>query len=86
MPLNESQRRLRAQIGANEKWAHTDPCEGTRAARTAFEQKFLDAVDPDRLLPEAERLKRAQRKRKAYFQRLALESSIVRTRRVGDCE
>jgi hypothetical protein len=37
-----------------------------------FDQRFLDEVDPERKLPEAERQRRAEHARKAYFTALAL--------------
>ncbi|MGB7052709.1 MAG: hypothetical protein WBG41_14170 [Acidimicrobiales bacterium] len=57
-----------------------DSKELTRAARDKFEQRFLDEVDPDRKLPEKERLRRARAARKAYFIRLALKSARARRR------
>ena len=38
-------------------------------------KRFLDEVDPDRVLPEPERLRRAAAARKAYFTRLAFLAS-----------
>jgi len=46
----------------------------TANARSAFMGQFEDQVDPNRELPEAERIRRAQHARSAYFTRLALES------------
>jgi hypothetical protein len=43
--------------------------------------KFEREVDPDNSLPPAERAKRAEHLRKAYFQRLALKSA--RSRRLA---
>jgi hypothetical protein len=39
---------------------------------------FIDQVDPDRVLPEAERERRAAQARKAYFAGLALASAKSR--------
>ena len=44
----------------------------------AFEKRFLDQVDPDRALPEAERLRRAAAARKLYFADLAFRSARAR--------
>lgn len=52
----------------------------TAPARDRFLQRFLDQVDPDRTLPEAERNRRAEHARKAYFSALALKSSVARQR------
>jgi hypothetical protein len=43
--------------------------------------RFIDQVDPDRTLPEAERLRRAEHARSAYFTGLALKSAQARRRR-----
>jgi diacylglycerol kinase family enzyme len=44
-------------------------------------RRFLDEVDPLRALPEAERNRRAERARKAYFTKLAYLSSRARSQR-----
>lgn len=68
----------RARLGAYSLHAHCDSRELTEPARAAFNRKFLDAVDPDRTLPEAERLRRAECARKAYFVRIGMLSSKAR--------
>lgn len=83
MSLSPAQRSLRSRLAAYERWAKTDPVEGTRAARAAFADRFTREVDPDGVLPEAERLRRADAARKAYFTRLALASSRARSARSG---
>jgi hypothetical protein len=62
--------------------ASNDSRETTRAARDKFDERFVDEVDPDRVLPEAERLRRAAHARKAYFARLAFLSSKARAKKV----
>lgn len=42
--------------------------------------KFEREVDPDGVLPPDERARRAEHKRRAYFQRLALKSARARRR------
>jgi hypothetical protein len=49
-----------------------------RAGMTA---KFLREVDPNNELPEAERLRRAECARKAYYLRLAMKSAQARSAR-----
>jgi hypothetical protein len=72
------------RIGAHASWANTeDPSARTAPGRAAFLARFEDEVDPDRVLPEAERLRRAESARKAYFARLALKSAKVRRQRKG---
>lgn len=77
-----SERRLRSSIAAHTSWAHTeDRTARTAPARRALLDKFEREVDPDNKLPPAERAKRAENARKAYYQRLALKSAIARRRR-----
>ena len=76
--LTPEQRSLRARIAAHEKWAHTDPVAGTANARQAFLARFEAQVDPDGVLPEPERRRRAEHARKAHFARLALASARAR--------
>lgn len=78
MPLSLEQRRLRAQIAANERWSREDPKEGIKPARAAFERRFERQVDPDGVLPSAERKRRARAAMRAHMQRLALASSRAR--------
>jgi hypothetical protein len=42
----------------------------TAPARQAFLDKFLDVVDPERILPEKERSKRAEAARLLYYERI----------------
>jgi hypothetical protein len=46
--------------------------------RAGLERRFLDEVDPKRELPEAERARRVECAKRAYYQRLALASAKVR--------
>jgi len=77
MPSNE--RALIARIAAHESWARTtDRTARTEPARRAALDRFENEVDPDRVLPAAERARRAEHARKAYFTRLALRSAQSR--------
>lgn len=77
-----SMRSAIARLGAHESWARTsDRSARTAPAREAFENRFLDQVDPDRKLSAQERNRRAANARKAYFLRLALKSAQVRRER-----
>ena len=78
--LTPSERVLRARMAAYALHARHDPRETTKPARAAFNQRFLDEVDPDRSLPKRERLRRADAARKAHFTRLAYLSSRSRRR------
>lgn len=77
-----SERRLAAQIAAHESWANT-PNRSARTApgRAALMARFEREVDPDSVLLPAERARRAENKRKAYFARLALMSAKARAAR-----
>ena len=74
---------LRGRIGAYRLHATHDSRETTSAARRAFLGRFEAEVDPERVLPPAERARRAEMARKAYFARLALASAKARRRRAG---
>jgi hypothetical protein len=74
---------LHARLAAHSKWAQTDPVEGTAAAGAKFLLRFIDEVDPDRIFPEAERLRRAEHARKAYFTKLALRSAKARRKKAN---
>lgn len=75
-------RQLQAQAAAFESWAKTsDPPARTAPAREAFNRRFEDQVDPERVLPEAERRRRAEQARRAYFAGLARKSVKARRER-----
>jgi hypothetical protein len=61
--------------------AQRDPKETTQAARDSFMARFERQVDPDSVLPPAERQRRAEAARKAYFLTLALKSARARRAR-----
>jgi hypothetical protein len=70
---------LRAKIGAFS--LHAQGGTNTRPARRAFLARFETEVDPERVLPEQERQRRADCARKAYFARLALRSVETRAKK-----
>ena len=77
--MDASERFMVASIAANTRWANeTDRTAATSPARAAFNRRFEDEVDPDRRLNPAERARRADSARKAYFMRLALKSARSR--------
>lgn len=79
--MTPSERSLRARIGGFALAAQRNPRDYTAAARKAFLAKFEKDVDPQGLLPENERRRRADAARKAYFARLALKSAQVRRKK-----
>ena len=82
-PRNNSDRSQRGRLGAYALHATHDPRETTRKAREAFLAKFVNEVDPDRVLDPEERERRVFYARKAYFTRLALKSAQARRRGRG---
>ncbi len=79
--LTPAQRSLRARMGAYALHATHDPRETTKAARDAFMGRFERQVDPDGRLSPAERHRRAEAAKKAYFSGLALKSAMARRQR-----
>ncbi len=78
-----AQRSLQARIAAYRMHAMHDPRDTTREARSAFLAKFEREVDPDMRLPEAERRRRAEAAKKAYFNALAMKSARARRARAS---
>ncbi len=83
MSLSPAQAALRGRIGAYTVHARYDSRVLTQEARAKFLARFLDEVDPERTLPEEERLRRAEHARKAHMARLALASAQARARRAA---
>ncbi len=81
--FDSSEMAQRGRIGAYVTHSRHDPKETTQAARTAFLARFEDEVDPEHLLPEDERLRRAEAARRAHFSRLAYLSAKARRARKG---
>jgi hypothetical protein len=78
--LSAEQRSLRARLGAYALHASHDPRETTKPARAAFLSRFEREVDPDLVLDSAERQRRAEYAKKAYFTKLALKSARARAK------
>jgi hypothetical protein len=82
MPKQENrsaaERSLAARVGAFTLHSKYDSRDLTAHARAAAEKRFEDQVDPERKLPDAERQRRVEHARKAYFARLALASAKAR--------
>lgn len=80
--LTPSERILRARLAAHKSWANTDdPGARTAPGRAAMRQRFEDQVDPDRVLSESERARRADHEFRSYMAGLSLKSSKVRRAR-----
>jgi hypothetical protein len=77
-----NERALRARMAAHLLHAQVrDPAGHTASARAAFLSRFEREVDPDGVLEPAERFRRAEHAKKAYFLRLALASRKARARK-----
>lgn len=79
--VTPAERSMRARIAAYTLHSRRDPRETTAAARSAFLDRFERQVDPECVLPEAERRRRAEAAKKAYFTKLALRSAQARRNR-----
>jgi hypothetical protein len=79
MSLTPAQRALRARLGGltTASRGHVN----TAAARAAFLDRFAREIDPEGLLSPDERERRASAARKAHFARLALASSLARSKK-----
>jgi hypothetical protein len=71
-PASPAERSLRARLAAHALHAQRDARETTANGRTAFLARFEREVDPDCTLDPAERRRRAEQARRAYFTRLSL--------------
>lgn len=74
---------LRGRAGAFAKHAKHPTKESTTKARAAFNRRFENQVDPDRVLPAEERQRLAEYARKAYMASLAIKSAKSRRRKAG---
>jgi len=79
--LTPAERSLRARLGAYAQQAKYDTKQTTQAARDAFMGRFEREVDPDGVLPEAERARRAEAAKRVYFTRLAWKSAKARSQK-----
>jgi len=83
MSSTPSERALAARVAAHTRWSQTaDRAAATAPARKGLQQRFEREVDPDGTLSPAERARRAQSARTAYFTRLSLRSA--QSRRKGN--
>lgn len=81
-PLTPAQRSLRSRIAMDDRWSRVPRGERaaqTKAARDAAFARYLRQVDPEGLLPEAERVALARQARRADLRRMALKAARART-------
>lgn len=71
--MTPAERKLRAQLAAHTRWAR---CEDRRAAtepaRRAQQERYERQVDPDGVLPPAERAKRVRHAQAAHLAKMRL--------------
>jgi hypothetical protein len=78
MPLDPAARVLRARMGAYAMHSKNSLEATTAAGRAAADARFIDMVDPERTLSEAERARRVQAARREHMTRLAFRSAQAR--------
>ncbi len=79
--LTPAERSLRASIAAHTRWANTSTADRRRQAdrgQAALLASFAAQIDPNALLSEEERQRRARNAYSAHMKRLALRSSRAR--------
>jgi hypothetical protein len=77
-----AERSLLARAAAATRWSREpDRRQATQAARDGRWQRYLDQVDPDGVLPEAERARRAELARQADMLRMSAAAAKSRRRR-----
>ena len=80
-PRDPAELRLAGRIGALKLHAMHDPRETTTKARQVFRDSFEREVDPGGVLPDDERVRRADFARRAHYARLARLSALARRSR-----
>lgn len=68
--MDRELQRLYGSIGGHISQSRHDPRERGRQAQAALQAKFERQVDPDGVLPEEERLRRAEQARRAHYKML----------------
>jgi hypothetical protein len=84
--LTPEQRSALARVAAHVLHSQVDPTAHTEPARRAFLSRLEREVDPERKLTPAERSRRAEHAKKAYFGRLSFKSAAARRQRKGGGE
>jgi hypothetical protein len=81
--LTPAERRLRAQIAANTRWAKEDPAANAARGQAGLIARFEREVDPEGVLAPAERQRRAEALRRAHMGRMALAAAKARRTKQG---
>lgn len=86
IPMTDAQRRQRALLANDTRWSrvpYPERAAQTAKAREALWAKYKAQVDPDGVLPEAEREALARQARRADMARMSLKSSRNRSRKAA---
>jgi hypothetical protein len=75
--------RQTGRIGGLTAWSRNGAETMVGPAHRGFRRRFENLVDPDRVLPEAEREARADRARRAHMLTLAAKSAAARKRKAA---
>lgn len=81
--LTPEQRSLRARIAALARWSREDPIANALRGQAGLLARFEREVDPNNELHPAERLRRAEARRREHMARLAYASSRARAARAS---
>lgn len=76
--MDAMQRATRARLAALSMHAQNDSRVTSKPGRDAFLARFEREVDPDGVLPERERARRAELAKRAHMTRLAVKSAAAR--------
>ena len=79
--MTPEQRTLRARLAAHARRSKEDPTTNATRGQAGLLARFEREVDPDGVLPPAERARRAESARKAHMTRLSLASSKARSQK-----
>jgi hypothetical protein len=79
--MTPEQRSLRARLAAETRWSKTsDRVAATAPARQAWADRWETQVDPNSVLPPAERKRLAKNAMRAHMLKMSLSASRKRTR------
>lgn len=81
--MTRDRQQLLGRIGGLTAWAMLPAEVMVGPAHAGFRRRFENLVDPDRVLPEAEREARADRARRAHMLGLAAKSAAARKRKAA---
>lgn len=81
--MDSNERRSWGRIGGLTAWARNGADVMVGPAHRGFQARFEREVDPEGVLPPAERATRAERARRAYMLTLAARSAAARKRKAA---